>query len=364
MIAGVLALAWTLPVAALGQQCATDEDCPEGMVCLAPPCPSCDPDMGPCEPCPEAGECVEEGSGDWFGGMACESDGDCPYGFRCEEMVMPCGNGVDCRPCACACPADGECPPCECPECPEPQDCTPEVAKVCVYRPQDCATDADCDAGFECRPIEQCMGSGCACPVCVCSSCAPDEECPPCDCPDVVCDCPDTLEEVCEVIGSWCAPKEQTCGSDADCLDGWECVDQPLPCGCPACDCPEVFCQPDEECPDIGACTCPPCDCAGETEKVCLPKGWMDIGFASDAEDPEAAFAGVSKNGGEGGPVGPDRNPSGDATPAASQASSSSSSGCSAGAGTASGFAALFLMALGALAFPALMRIRQRRAGR
>ncbi len=83
MIAGVLALAWALPVAALGQACATDEDCKEGTVCRPVRCPTCDPDEGPCEPCPETGECVAEAGwdGESFWGTICESDADCPYAF-------------------------------------------------------------------------------------------------------------------------------------------------------------------------------------------------------------------------------------------------------------------------------------------
>lgn len=367
VIAGVLALAWALPVAALGQECATDDDCKEGMVCLPVRCPACDPDEGPCEPCPETGECVAEAGGDGepFWGTTCESDADCPYAFRCEEMEMPCAGGSDCKPCTCACPPDGECPPCECPPCPTPEPCTPDLVKVCVFEPEKCATDADCDAGFECRTIEECMGTGCACPVCVCSPCAPDEECPPCVCPDIVCDCPETYEEHCEVVGSWCAPKEQTCGSDGDCLEGWECVDQHLPCACPACACPEVSCRPDEECPDVGGCDCAPCDCADATWKVCLPRGWMDLGYETDANGSGSAFKDTPKSGAEQGPTGPDRNASGDGSPvpAASQASTSSS-GCSAGAGTPMGWLAVLALLAGMVTTPVLARVLRRRAGR
>lgn len=364
VIAGVLALAWALPVAALGQECATDEDCEEGMVCLPVRCPACDPDEGACEPCPETGECVATGSegGDWFG-PTCESDADCPYAFRCEEVEMPCAGGSGCKPCTCACSPDGECPACECPPCPEPEPCTPDFVKVCVFAPKECATDSDCDAGFECREIEECLGRGCACPGCDCSPCAPDEECAPCDCP--ACDCPETFEIHCEVVGSWCAPKEQPCESDGDCLEGWECVDQPAPCVCPACDCPEVFCRPDEECPDVGECSCAPCECEEATEKACLPRGWRDIGYAAGAQDPESAFTGTPRSGGEQGPTGLDKNGAGDGSPppAASQASTSSS-GCSAGAGTPMGWAAVLVLALAILTAPIRARVLRRHPGR
>lgn len=360
---GVLALAWS--GSAVAQECATDEDCQEGMVCVPVRCPACDPDGGFCEPCPEKGVCMtEEGwDGESFFGTTCESDADCPYAFRCEEVEMPCGGASECKPCTCACPADGECPPCECPPCPEPEPCTPDLVQVCVFRPAECATDADCDAGFECLPIEECTGSACACPVCACSPCAPDEECPPCDCPDIVCDCPETYEEHCEVVGSWCAPKEQACESDGDCLEGWECVEQHLPCACPACECPDVLCRPDEECPDIGECQCPPCDCADATWKVCLPKGWRDIGYAAGAEDPEAAFGSTRKGDGEQRPTGPDQNASRDATPAASQ-TSSSSSGCSVGATAPMGWLAVLALLIGIVTTPVLARVLCRRGGR
>lgn len=357
LAAGLLALASALKATALGQECVKDADCPEGMVCVAAPCKGCEPNGGACEPCPERGECVAKGNGGgvWVWGLTCESDADCPYAFLCEEMEMPCTGGWGCEPCTCRCPADGECPPCECPPCPEPEPCTPEVVKVCVFEPVECATDADCDAGFECREIEQCVGEGCVCPGCACAPCAPDEVCPPCDCPDVPCDCPDTYEVHCEVIGSWCAPKVQTCTSDEDCLDGWECVEEPVPCACPPCECTEVFCGPDEVCPDIGECSCPPCECMDETRKVCLPEGWQDLGYYSGAENPEVAFTGTPKNG-VGGPTAQDGYANGDAT--APPASQTSSSGCFATA-TSSSLPILLLLCVIFLCGWRTLRVRR-----
>ena len=367
LIIALIVLAWALPVAALGQECQSDEDCPKGMVCAPVPvaCAPCAPDES-CAPCDAGsgptGECVES-SGVEPGFLTCESDADCPIGFTCEAMELPCG-GSDCIPCTCACPADADCPPCECPECPEPEPCTPEVIQVCNWHPEQCKSDADCDAGFECKPIEECTGSGCACPRCACGPCPPDQECPPCDCPDIPCDCADVPSEPeCHVIGAWCAPKEQECSSDADCLEGWECVEEPVPCGCPACECPEIVCGPDEECADAAICTCEPCDCADATQKLCLPKGWRDLGYSPAADNPEAAFTGTPKGGGEQNPIAggqdaaasqPDAAP----TPAASQPSSSGS-GCSATSANAMGFVTGFLMLLGFLV-PAIARRNQR----
>ncbi len=97
---------------------------------------------------------------------------------------------------------------------------------------------------------------------------------------------------------------------------------------------------------------------------MCLPRGWTDIGYAADANDPEGAFTNAPKSGGEQGPTGPDRNASGDATPApaANQTGTSSSSGCSASLEAPTGWAAFLAPLLGALTAPLLMRARRRQA--
>jgi len=266
--------------------CESDEDCPEGygcmmMSCACAPCPEGEE----CEPC----DCPEEGTGwceyigdeDWddygFYGGECEVDDDCPMGFVCETIMMPCA-APDCPPCACeGCdPDDPDCDPepCDCPDCPEPEPCDPEEIGMCMYDMVDCETDADCGEGFECLEVEECWGSGggCLCD-CVCEVCVEGEECPECECPP--CDCGDEeFEEGCEVVGSFCAPKEQVCETDDDCLEGWECLFMSTGGGGTDCMCEP--CEPGED--------CPPCDCGDDEpeewvdeEGYCVPEGWSEI---------------------------------------------------------------------------------------
>ncbi len=190
--------------------CMSDQDCPEGygcvmMACACADCAPC-PDGEECEPCPPC-DCPEEGEGwcedlgddydDWgFYGGECDVDGDCPLGFSCEMVSVPCATNPTCPPCECmSCdPDDPECEdlPCECPDCPEPEACEPEEMGYCVYDMIDCESDADCGAGFECLEVEECWGSGssggCACPPCACETCPDGEECEPCECPPCECD--------------------------------------------------------------------------------------------------------------------------------------------------------------------------------
>lgn len=325
-----------LSLRANAKECKSDADCEEGEVCVQRSCPPCD--YEDCEPCLGGGECVAEGSdGIFVYGQACATADDCPLGFRCEEQLLPCAGS---EPCVCACPKDSE--ECDC-ACREPEPCSPTFAKVCVWEPKHCASDSDCDPGFECKEIEECSGGGCSCSGCVCAPCAPDTECLPCDCPDIECDCPDVFEVRCDVVGAWCAPKEQVCDSDADCLEGWECVEAPGACACPPCECLEVVCTPDGSCEPNPDCKCDPCDCES-TKKICLPQGWYDAGFSVGAASPEAAFS----NGGSGG----ERDTLGQEPPAAPSATSGSK-GCQAGAQShlTLGFLLLLLLIFRAFAY-------------
>lgn len=232
----------------------------------------------------------------------CSVDSDCPYGFQCEEVPMPCTAIPDCPPCACACPVDADCEPCQCEPCPEPKPCEATTAKLCTYDPVECSGDGDCDDGFECIEVESCSGSGCACPACACATCPAGVDCPPCDCPEVIeCDCnPEDFKEECKVEGAWCMPGEKACDGDSDCPDGWECKEVPVPCGCAPCLCPDIACAPDSVCPEVQECDCPPCQCDDSGEKSCLPEGWSEAGYGGSESSPDSAFAslGGSKNDG------------------------------------------------------------------
>jgi Cys-rich repeat protein len=247
-----------VPALAADVPCASDADCGKGDVCILAPCgaPACPPDTE----CVQPPDCVSQGfcmKAPWDG--TCAVDGDCPTGFTCDAVDVPCASG-GCAPCTCACSSDGACPPCECPACDVPVDCTPTTTQICQYHAAVCKADGDCKDGWACGTEEVCSGTGCAC-----APCAPDSECLPCDCPP-------PPEPTCEVIGAWCKPKETACTAAADCPADFECIEQVNRTGCA---CPACACLP--ETPDCG---CGICDCPAATiTQVCLPKGWAAAGY-------------------------------------------------------------------------------------
>lgn len=353
--------------------CESDADCPDGYGCMMIGCACLCPEGEECEPCdcPEDGEgwCGYIGDDDYgFYGGECDANDDCPVGFACEMITMPCA-APDCLPCTCeACdPDDEECDPeaCECPECPEPEPCDSEEIGICVYDMVDCETDADCGEGFECLEVEECWGSGggCAC-ECACEACPDGEECPPCECPD--CDCGDEeFEEGCETVGSFCAPKEQVCDTDDDCLDGWECMF--MATGGGGSDCMCLTCEPGEE--------CPPCDCDDEPEEWvdeegwCVPDGWSEIiedsGMAGGNYE-EARDAMAGELWGDGEATGDDKTVQ-IATPEASPAGDNGATEDSSGTCSTSGKPAaaapmmlLFIALVAALLIPRRSRITSR----
>jgi|GEM_PF-1842834 len=262
----ILGLLFFIPLQSHAQECTSDEDCPEGMFCQIKPCPAC---YGTevCE-CPREGLCVEGSSLELYpvvSDIECSEDKDCPAFFVCEVTSFENGG------CACpSCPPDTYCEPCSC-----DFDATEETVlkKVCVFYPKECVSDNDCNEGFECSPIQECVGSGCACP-----SHENCDDCPPCTCPDAT-------QIDCTTIGSWCAPKAISCNSDGDCPDNFACIAQEICSGCEVC-----------ACPADGPCDCADalsCDCS--QVKNCLPKGWDALGYSSEGGDsPREAFGGMS----------------------------------------------------------------------
>ena len=242
------------------QECTSDIDCDEGWECLPLPCgcacPDCPPgeDCPPCEcdDCGDLGECIPAGFG-----KECDSDEDCPEGFECWDAPGP----------TCACPGcePGEdCPPCDCPEddgdypgmCVEEEDPFDDIVG------NECDTDEDCPADFVCEEIEYGCGTVPDCPPCVCGGgCDPDDEdCadePECECP--VCPEPEPCDE--ELVGM-CVFSPPECEVDADCGEGYECVEIEECWGSVSggdCVCTDCVCA---ECPDGE--DCPPCDCPEE----------------------------------------------------------------------------------------------------
>lgn len=309
-IAAAVFMILAVPSAAWAQAiCNTDQDCSAGEYCMWDPCPAiaCAPGQTCPEPvCPNTGMCSSGGTDVWYGDQ-CAADADCPAGFTCETTSLGCetyGCGCACPPCD---PASGSCPECIC-DCPAPPACDQALISVCTYSPTTCATDADCDEGFECAADEICYGSSCACPGvdCVCATCPEGTTCPPCECPEPPpCDCPTDPVETCEVVGSLCQPVPVSCTADADCPATWECVEFGgigTDCACAMCDCMDpAMCDPtDTACLEATTnCNCPPCDCPTEpttsTEAYCLPAGWGALATGSSSqnsrgESPTAEF--------------------------------------------------------------------------
>jgi Cys-rich repeat protein len=308
MLRLIAVLLLAAPVAAYGQTCTADTDCPDGYSCVFTPCAmyDCAPDQE-CPPidCHTEGRCSQDGGsyGGWVPESDCAADADCPAGFTCDEVSLPCATEV---PATCACaapacdPASGECTAeekCDCSDqgAPLPEtDCTPTSVKLCVYHEKECASDADCAEGFECAEQQMCSGggsAGCACTDCACPTCPEGEECP-CDCPadPPPCECEEPVytEPTCEVTGHFCQAKSIPCAADADCPANWTCLEVGVACGCPAM---EYYCDPaaNEACPEV-----PPCDCGGvEAEKYCSPDGWAgyDYGVGTSESAPQDGAA-------------------------------------------------------------------------
>lgn len=128
---------------------------------------------------------------------------ECASNADCEKG-FECreAGGIDCTAPACEPGAS----------CPEPEPCTTSVVMECV--PAECASDAECGDGMVCHEYTE----GCAAVACACPSDQPD-----CTCDVPACD-PKTV--------SYCTPKYALpCTVAADCGSGFTC-EQLESCGC------------------------------------------------------------------------------------------------------------------------------------
>lgn len=186
--------------------CERDADCGESQICALTDCAApCDTDEDPaCEPtdCGSGGVCIDIGPPP---PRDCTSDADCAEAERCivETFESCVGSG-------CACAEDD--PACDC-DVPVDEECTTETYAFCAPPwAGACEADADCGAGFTCEVLE----------VCACSGGGGDRDAPDAD------PAPPSEEEcVCEPAdeGS-CVLERVECETDADCLEGFECVDE------------------------------------------------------------------------------------------------------------------------------------------
>jgi hypothetical protein len=157
-------------------------------------------------------------------------DPSCPKGWTCQTEPGPCLDIACDR-------GSASCPPCPGPD-------------VQVCRPQLCTSDADCDAYMVCAAAPEILCTGQDCVNGTAHYCFPLWHGPcstaaDCGGPGFVCaeqqQCgtsgydpsagapqPDSTT-TCEPVGPRvCFPHETICASDADCLDGWTCEDNPL----------------------------------------------------------------------------------------------------------------------------------------
>jgi hypothetical protein len=305
--------------------CKSDADCGDGQYCsiacgatwdaFAP----ADKAMAP-EEC--VGQCV---------GSGCGASGDCPEGFRCEQVCTACASeaqgaaymGGDAD-------ANGMMAPPDCGQC--YGQCVP------VSHPDDpCNVDADCPAGQVCEPVFCTMacipdGTGGCLPcngghlgTCVDrpqSGCQDDAACAPGEVCQVACTgyCDPTMGcgDQCQGV---CVPAAQGCESNAECAPGFHCelmctgACPPMPmnaagdampvdpgCGDTACrgqciqDAPlPGKCNADADCPPDQQCEAVYCAdyCAADGQGGCLPcnDGFFGVcvprpqqGCQSDAE--------------------------------------------------------------------------------
>lgn len=268
MMVALIAMLVLLPASALAGECSTDSECPDGFECVPMPCScACEdcPDGEECPPCecPEcedSGECIEK-----EGELECEVDEDCPEGYECWMTGT--------QTCACEpCPEGEECPPCECPEeeegqgyCFEVEDWFDDIIAG------ECETDDDCPVQFICEEIDLPCDAYPTCPPCACPGCDPDDEdCteePDCDCPP--CEEPEPCEEE---TAKMCVFDPIDCEADADCEDGFECVELEECWGSGGgCMCTDCVCA---DCPDGEECE--PCDCPEEPECECDDEEWEE----------------------------------------------------------------------------------------
>jgi hypothetical protein len=165
-----------------GGDCATHDGCPLGMFCI----------QGLCQP----GALVQE----------CGALGQCPEGMRCHRKNRVCEEDIGCYSAA-DCLDDETCNPgtlrCE-PRCTEETE-----ADVCAARERctaegrcvECETDPDCGPGLTCNVVAgRCAGN---------ETCFSDAQCP--------------AGKICNRATSTCTPPPPACASDDDCLEDERC---------------------------------------------------------------------------------------------------------------------------------------------
>lgn len=280
--------------------CTGQSDCPDDFacevaagLCLPAEVVTCNPaDCDEGFVCPPNGDiaCVAVDSQDGL----CAADGDCPFGYKCENaecvsragdivqtctLDSECGFAMTCQLGVCfgclddlQCGAGGQCvagtcivadlgPAGECLglACPNGQRCNP-TSGICEIT---CAADADCPQDRMCAPVlNQCIddfrcddGADCLTNTCllnICVGCENDDGChagtscvtvgnlglggaclPSFDGSGGPCATAECAEdELCDAQDGSCYPSNGTCGGDDDCRPGYDCNFLGLCSGC------------------------------------------------------------------------------------------------------------------------------------
>jgi hypothetical protein len=293
--AGVLSLSSP----AFAAECASDADCPRGLVCEVVRTSGCPPVGCPSgETCPPPEPCVVDEFRACVPGP-CTGDADCSEGLVClTETHQSCDT------------AGADCP--EGMACPEPVagECRTTTVSLCAPRYfAPCTTAADCGQGFTCNEVEEC-----SCPGSPGSSMDGGEPAPEPDCS-------------CTATGRFqCAVVPTACATTADCLRGWSCIDnpeRPVCSGGPG----DATCGVEPVTPD----------------KVCLPPFWdMASGGRDSGSSSDESGAPVATGSASSGPGG------------------ESDSGCHVTAASSRLGGSAVSLTLGALAFGLVLRRRRR----
>jgi len=334
-----LALLGLAPSAEAFDDCVTDVDCDDGLVCEEVGGSSCaTPGCAPGEECPEPEPCEPEII---YGCVPaeCETDADCgDSGLTCVEVSYETCMGTAVADCA-----PGE----ECPE-PEPDpepECEVESESYCLppwMLP--CEEAADCgDSAFECVEIEMCScsgggGSGSGGidgppPV---PSDDPGDPDPDGEGDD---DDPDDLGDdegdcTCEPSGvRQCVPTEIECEDDSTCPDGWTCEEQ----GQATAPCSFDPGTGEEDCPD-----------PEPSESLCFPPFYW--GMDGDFDDAAAESALDAVTGGSGSRAAGEENDDSGGGSGGGDEADRSGSDCNVSATTPAAPLGSLLFVLGALA--------------
>lgn len=304
-----------------GVMCFADGDCDAGYWCKVnaeDPCAnSCIPDGG-CNTDDDCGECKVCMGGECSGpGVACKSDGDCPFPKKCKinpddvcnnmcTSGQGCVSSNDCG--ACQVCMDGECVDAGEVMCESDDDCMfGLVCKIDENNPcnNQCVQYKDCWENDDCGECKMCKSGSCT--PSGPNQCKSDSDCPddkvcqknaedPCQNTCVtggVCDVDDDCGSCESCMGGECTPAgEIICADDGDCDGDMVCeIDVDDPCSS-ACVNPPPECEADDDCDGCMKCVNGECSGTGTVECTEDVHCGQDLVCHVDPDDQCANFCG------------------------------------------------------------------------